>query len=490
MKNRRWSALNATLAVRQSIRLQLVLTFVLCLVCAIITTAVSEVVFSHIPRSQYITYGDGMDRIDDQTRFIVQELLNNEYSQSDSSQLTGALNHISERGDIQIQVVDFQGNVIAKSDNATQAKVSLSALVEGASLRRAQGQEPGEYDSVYPVSVMNESAFVVVKGFPPPYRIEKKWTKYISILLGVVAFILLFFRITRTKINYIENLVTGLGEIAKGNLGYRVKEDGKDELASLATHINHMSSELRTRIEEERRAEQTKNELITNISHDLRTPLTLISGYLNLLRDGNYQTEDQLKEYIQIAYAKSEKLKTLIEDLFEFTKISNQGYQLHREPVNLVGLIEQLVEEHMSILEQQGLSLVKILPVHPVMVEVDPIQITRVFENILVNAIKYSNKPSEIVVSLSVDEESATVSVENQADTIPSEDLSNLFERFYRVDKSRSSKTGGSGLGLAIAKGIVERHGGYIWAESDDHTVKFCTSLPLNFEFTSGSVMI
>jgi signal transduction histidine kinase len=447
-------------------------------VCAVFTQALSEVVLLHIPGSQYITYSDGMDRIDDKTRFIVQELLKHQYSQSDAPQLTRELNDISERGDIQIQVVDFQGNVIAKSDNATQAKVSLAALVEGASLRRAQDQKPGEYDSVYPVSVMNESAFVVGKGFPPPNRMEKKWTKSISILLAVIAFIWLFFIITRTKINYIENLVTGLGEIAKGNLGYRFKEHGKDELASLATHINHMSSELKTRIEEERHVEQTKNELITNVSHDLRTPLTLISGYLNLLRDGNYQTEDQMKQYIQIAYAKSEKLKTLIDDLFEFTKISNQGYQLHYETVNLVGLMEQLVEEHMSIIEQQGLTLMKVLPMHPVLVEVDPIQITRVFENVLTNAIKYSHKPSEIVVSMSVDEENATVSVENQADTIPAEDLANLFERFYRVDKSRSSKTGGSGLGLAIAKGIMERHGGHIWAESVDQTVKFCTSLP------------
>ena len=134
--------------------------------------------------------------------------------------------------------------------------------------------------------------------------------------------------VMRRKVKYIKEIANGILEISKGNLDFQIAKKGQDELSLLADNINIMSEQLKTQIEEERKAETTKYELITNVSHDLKTPLTSIMGYLGLLKDEKYETHAQMKEYLDIVYGKSEKLKNLIEDLLEYTKFVNGAVQL------------------------------------------------------------------------------------------------------------------------------------------------------------------
>ena len=271
--------------------------------------------------------------------------------------------------------------------------------------------------------------------------------------------------------SYIEELAKGLLEISKGNLNYRVMEKSEDELGSLANNINYMAAELEHKIERERQIERAKNELITNVSHDLRTPLTSIMGYLRLLKDKKYETIDQHDNYVDIAYGKAEKLKGLMEDLFEYTKLSNETIQLNWQKVALNELLEQLIEELVPVSEENQLSFITELPTEKVLVDLDSDKIVRVFENLLMNAILYSYKPGEIFVGLTWENDIITVIVKNNGEEISKDDLENLFDRFYRVEKSRSSLTGGSGLGLAIAKNNIDLHDGKIWAESEGESI-------------------
>lgn len=150
-------------------------------------------------------------------------------------------------------------------------------------------------------------------------------------LAGSVAFFVLFFLLTRRQILYLEKLADGLLVMSQGRLAHRVQERSRDELGSLARSINVMAAELERNIEAERQAERTKNELITGGSHDLRTPLTSIKGYLHLLHTRKYESPEQMAQYIRIAYAKTEQLEELVEDLFEYTKLSGQETRLNRQ---------------------------------------------------------------------------------------------------------------------------------------------------------------
>lgn len=262
-------------------------------------------------------------------------------------------------------------------------------------------------------------------------------------------------------------------------MDFKVQEKGNDEFSILAKNINKMSIELKNKIEDERRAEKTKSELITNVSHDLKTPLTTIIGYLTLVKDKNYDGEKTMDDYIERAYSKSLRLKKLIEDLFEYTKISNGVIRINKTNVNIVELMDQLLGEMSIIAKQNNLSFETNYSSPEIYVNVDSDLMARTFENILSNSIKYSYKElnSKVTISIAEREGGITLTFENQGDTIPTEVLPLLFERFYRVDKSRNSKVSGSGLGLAIAKSIVELHGGTISAESEANRVKVIVEL-------------
>ncbi|PYI54057.1 two-component sensor histidine kinase [Paenibacillus flagellatus] len=383
---------------------------------------------------------------------------------------------------LKILVLDLDGKVLFKSGNATESQVDLHGIIRNAmdvriNDRRYQNQE---YSSFYPIDLNEKKAYLVVSGMPNPDIVYMKGgTSPMPTLLAVVAFIFLFFWMTKRKMKMIEGLASGLREIAKGNLHYRVHASSRDELGSLADSINLMTAELQQTLEEERRAEATKNELITNVSHDLRTPLTLIMGYLRLLKDKNFESEQQAESYLNIAYSKSEKLKSLIDDLFEYTKLSNKGDTLKLGTVCINELLEQLLEEMVSYAEENDLSVVRAFPPEKLRVNVDADKMIRVFDNLLTNAVKYSRKPGTIRVLLFREAEYVKVRISNNGTPLTQEEVDRLFDRFYRVDPSRSSETGGSGLGLAIAKSIIDYHGGDIWAECEGDEIRFWVRLKL-----------
>lgn len=295
---------------------------------------------------------------------------------------------------------------------------------------------------------------------------------YIVVLLGIAVFLLVFTLFVNKKVKYIKFLSSEVKVIKNEDFGKTIEVRGQDELAELCSSINNMSLELREKIDNEKKIEQNKNELITNVSHDLRTPLTSILGYVDLLKQNGFEDKEKFVEYISIIDERSKSLNTLINELFEYTKLNSHDIKLNYSTVEIGSLVEQLSGEYSLIFKKEGLELISEIPEEDIFVYIDIQMIVRALENLLINAKKYSVRNSQVLVKLLQESNDIVISVENKVENISQDDLDNLFERFYKVDKAR--KTGDStGLGLSIVKRVVELHKGLVKAELINGVIKF-----------------
>lgn len=303
------------------------------------------------------------------------------------------------------------------------------------------------------------------------------------LLFGILAFSITFIFLERKRNNYIEEIYRGIERMSKGDLNTKIEPKGDDELSLMAFNINIMQDTINKLIVSEKESEKTKNELITNIAHDLRTPLTSIIGYLDILVNNKNLSEEKKKDYTGIAFEKSKKLEVLIEDLFSFTKL-NYGDELavNKERIDLVELLNQLVSELYPLFETNGIDCSIQTDLNSLIINLDPKLIVRLFENLINNAIKYGKDGKNIIIKIKKNDKLGVVevSVINFGKLIPPEALKKIFDKFYRVDNSRTSETGGTGLGLAIAKSIVELHGGEISVKSDTDGTEFKVQFKLD----------
>ncbi len=301
----------------------------------------------------------------------------------------------------------------------------------------------------------------------------------IQIAVGCILFIIFFFLFFKKSIAYIEEISAALKRISKGDLESQIPIRSADEFAKLASDVNLMSQRLKDSIESERNAEKIKNELITSVSHDLRTPLTSIVGYLGLIVKDNYKSQEEFHYYADIAYQKSLRLSKLIDELFDFTQLNYGGIKIKPMEIDLSNFICQIAEEFFPILEGASMEYRLSVPDESVMVMVDGDLMARVFDNLFSNAVRYGSEGKYIDVLLEKNNENAIVKVINYGRCIPEKDLPFIFEKFYRTEYSRSDKTGGAGLGLAIAKNIIELHKGTIKVTSEKETTVFEISMQL-----------
>lgn len=222
-----------------------------------------------------------------------------------------------------------------------------------------------------------------------------------------------------------------------------------------------------------------KNDLVTYLAHDLKTPLTSVIGYLSLLDEATDMPPDQKAKYTHIALDKAYRLERLVNEFFEITRYNLQQIKLEKKQIDLYYMLVQMVDEFYPILSAKGNTAILHADENLTLYG-DPMKLARVFNNILKNAAAYSFPNSEIVISAGQQDSQMVISFENQGPTIPTEKLSMIFERFYRMDEARNSDAGGAGLGLAIAKEIVTLHGGTIAAESHENSTIFTVSLPVS----------
>ncbi|MFC3843445.1 ATP-binding protein [Paenibacillus sp. GCM10012304] len=275
-------------------------------------------------------------------------------------------------------------------------------------------------------------------------------------------FLLIFFFLMRPIVKKVRTLADGLMAIAKGDLNYRVPLPGQDELGEVAQNINYMAEQLQNMMKRERQIETSKMELITHVSHDLRTPLTSIIGYLNLLKNDHYNDLEEHKRYIHNAFNKTQQMKKLIDDLFEYTRLTSGDTSLTLQKIDLNNLLEQIIIEFEPIAQELSLTVKKDWEHQSLFAHVDVEKLVRAIDNLLMNALKFSLKPGEITVRLAQHGQSILLAVENWGNPITKEQEKLLFERFYKAEPSRSDRDvpSGAGLGLSIANYIVELHGG------------------------------
>ncbi len=265
---------------------------------------------------------------------------------------------------------------------------------------------------------------------------------------------------------------------------YMSEEESADEIFPREyAEISAQMAEIKTtmlRSEQALRNEAAqKNDLVTYLAHDLKTPLTSVIGYLGLLDEAPDMPPEQKAKYTHIALDKAYRLERLVNEFFEITRYNLQQIKLEKEQIDLYYMLVQMVDEFYPILSEKGNTAV-LHADEDLTLCGDPMKLARVFNNILKNAAAYSYPNSEIMISAEQRDGQMIISFENQGPTIPAEKLSMIFERFYRMDEARNSNAGGAGLGLAIAKEIVTLHNGTITAESRENTTRFTVFLPVS----------
>lgn len=299
-----------------------------------------------------------------------------------------------------------------------------------------------------------------------------------SFVLELVVFVVIFLIAINRRIKYLNYISKSVTNIKTQQYLNPIEIKGNDEISQLAKDINTMSERIRENYEKEKKQEESKNELIVAVSHDLKTPLTSIIGYLELLNKDKETFTKEHQEFLKVAYEKSENLKKLIEELFEYTKLSNNYVKLNKVPFNIAVLVNQIVGEQVLFLSEKSIKVEIECAKNELVCEIDMQKFIRVIENLVRNAEKYSHRNSTFKIIMWEDEKNIKLSFINEGDNISKDNLVKIFDEMYRIDKSRNAEIEGSGLGLSISKKIIELHGGRIWAECNGNKINFNIELP------------
>ncbi|MCD5504941.1 sensor histidine kinase [Lactobacillus delbrueckii] len=313
----------------------------------------------------------------------------------------------------------------------------------------------------------------------PGYHIWS-WERIGIILMGIADVIVLYWRLIRRYHQMqLRHIISELHYIANGHFDHRISFSVNNDMQKVIDSINSLVDSTVGAINEEKAIEQSKDELITNVSHDIRTPLTSIIGYLGLLKNEAVTSQEDMLKYINIAYDKAEQMRSLANDLFEYTTLKSTKTKLNVTSINIKGMMEQVAAGFELEAEKKGIAFsVKARP-DDLIVNADVEKLVRVYNNLISNALKYAAGASRInLVANLINHEQVELRVENNGEPIPKDKLKKIFDRFYRVESSRNTKTGGTGLGLSIVQGAVELHGGTIRCESNKDWTSFIILLP------------
>lgn len=316
------------------------------------------------------------------------------------------------------------------------------------------------------------SAFVVTK-------VNTLISRKLLVDMFVAIFLILIFTsivltrwIHKGVFNPINELNIAMRKIKEGNFDYVLETDAKGEIGDLYRNYEDMRLRLKETTEENRQSERQNRELVSNISHDLKTPITAIKGYVEGIMDGVADTPEKQDKYIRTIYNKANEMDKLIDELTLYSNIDTNRIPYNFNRINVADYFDDCVDEVGLDLESKNIKLTYIdYADKDVLIIADPEQLRRVIHNIIGNSIKYLDKPQGFI-SIRIRDvgDFIQVEIEDNGKGIAAKDLPYIFDRFYRTDESRNSSTGGSGIGLSIVKKIIEDHGGKIWANSKEGT--------------------
>ncbi len=308
-------------------------------------------------------------------------------------------------------------------------------------------------------------------------------TAFSLAFIGLTSLLLTYF-VSRSIIRPIKKLEAAALQIKDGDLSHKVEATTKGEIGQLSIAFEDMRVRLKQSIDQSLQYEENRKMLLSHISHDLKTPISAIKGYVEGIMDGIANTEEKRSRYMETIYRKAADMDQLIDELFLFSKLDLQTVAFDFKVIDISRYMEHFLVEQRFDLEKSGVRLLYREQAEPIMIAADPDKLTRVLTNILNNCVKYMGQQSEhaakhITVRVKELEQHALIEIEDSGPGIDKDDLPHIFDRFYRAEQSRNSETGGSGLGLAIVKQIIEGHGGVVWAENAEHGgARFCLKLP------------
>lgn len=289
-----------------------------------------------------------------------------------------------------------------------------------------------------------------------------RWGLFAVLLAVSVVLLLGRLRMLRRT----NEMVIELKRAIEGNLNTRLLAKDEPWLNELIFAINELIEQLDKLQVRTIRSEAARKRLLSNISHDIRTPLTSIIGYVDALRDEVGVTEEEKREYLDILSRKSGELKQLIDDLFQLAKLDADEIVMKPETLDLAELAREAAIEFLPVLKQHGMELTAVLPEHRCPINADRLSMLRVMNNMIRNAIQYGQEGKQLGIELTETGTEYRLHIWDRGPGIAAEDMPHIFERMYRADRSRTMRYGGSGLGLAIAKALINKQGGTIWVDS------------------------
>lgn len=304
-------------------------------------------------------------------------------------------------------------------------------------------------------------------------RISKTFFFDMAIAIVLIMFFTVYFfrgLIQKWFVEPIGEMNEAMKHITQGDLDYQMQKTYSGEIGELFDNYEDMRLKLKENVEEVNDNERRSKELVSNISHDLKTPITSIKGYVEGIMDGVADTPEKMDKYIRTIYNKSNELDRLINELTFYSGIDSNRIPYHFHRMNVNDFFQDCVEEVGLDLESRNINFnFENFVAHDTQIIADPEQLRKVISNIVGNSVKYLDKEEGLIDIRILDEiDSIRVEIEDNGKGISQRDLGNIFERFYRTDSSRNSTKGGNGIGLSIVKKIIEDHGGYIWATSKE----------------------
>ncbi|GIP15829.1 two-component sensor histidine kinase [Paenibacillus montaniterrae] len=306
------------------------------------------------------------------------------------------------------------------------------------------------------------------------------------LIIFIPLSILFFFIVTRRYSLYFHEISNGINQLANGNFNSKVYIPSTDEFGNIASNINLASEQLRQALERGDFAESSKDQLVLNLAHDLRTPLTSVLGYLDFILQDEQLTTEQIKHYAAIAFTKSQHLEKLVDELFEITRMNYGKITIDEKMIDVSELLVQLNEEMYPAFEKSNLA-VRMNMAPQLVIRGDGDLLARVFTNILINACRYGSDGKFVDINGYREAGEVVIEIINYGDPIPKEIQSLIFDMFFTGDRARTQRSESSGLGLFIAKNIVEQHKGSIAVRSDLIRTQFEVRLPCDFVTKSSS---
>ena len=300
-----------------------------------------------------------------------------------------------------------------------------------------------------------------------------------SLASCVVAILVTNWRVKR-RINQMKlaHILDYLKYIAQGHYEIRIPQTDLGEMDEVVSSINHLVDSTVKAIEEERKIEKSKDELITNIGHDIRTPLTSVIGYLGLIENQQYHSQEELARYAHVAYRKAQQMQSLVQDLFTYTATRQTTTEIRPVQVQVLRFMEQLVADFELNAREKAIELRLDIRPQNLLASFDVDKMARVFHNLLSNALKYGAGAHYIELLAYQEEDYIYFKVKNDGQALDKTELEDIFQRSYRADQSRSANQPGTGLGLAIVRNIVELHHGRVYATVEGKETIFTIEIP------------